>query len=149
MKKLLLCLVLGAAALGCCVMSQRTEPLSAAWGEAWKGRANFLDRDLASEYGDFAVDLTIDDAGKVVGRVGSAELSEATAHSNGSELVIEGLLDSDVFDSGSLSAQGKDHVVLILTSPAEAASEGNLHLKSNGVFDFTMRVCGLKLERSE
>jgi len=49
--------------------------------------------------------------------------------------------------TGSLPAQGKSLFVMILGAPVDAHASGNLHLKSNGVFDFTLRVCGLELAK--
>ena len=50
-----------------------------------------------------------------------------------------------VFDTGSLPDEKKDTAVFILKPPGAAGKDGDLHLKTNLVFDFTMRAgngCG-------
>ena len=149
MKNLVLiaALVLVATALGCCLVSPKPAPPAAALVGVWKGESTFLDRDLAAEYGAFPVAVEIAADGSAKGSIGSAKLAEAVVREREGEFLVEGRLDGDVFASGSLPAQEKSLFVLILTAPVDAHASGNLHLKSNGIFDFTLRVCGLELAK--
>jgi len=146
MKKIAI-LVLLAVAVGCCFLPQERKSAAPSLAGRWSGAATFLDRELASEYGEFPVSIEVHADDSVTGAVGAAQLTEALASEREDDFVVEGLLQGQVFESGSLPSQGKNHVVFVLSPPVEGAIDGNLHLKSNGVFDFTMRVCGLKLAR--
>lgn len=149
MKNLILlaALVLVATALGCCLVSPKPSPPSAGLVGAWRGESTFLDRDLAAEYGAFPVEVAIAADGSATGSIGAARLVEAFVREREGEFVVEGRLDSDVFPTGSLPAQGKSLFVMILPAPVDAHASGNLHLKSNCVFDFTLRVCALELTK--
>ncbi len=149
MKNLILlaALIIVATALGCCLVSPKLVPPAAGLVGAWKGESTFLDRDLAAEYGAFPVAVEIAADGSATGSIGSARLAEALVREREGEFVVEGRLDGDVFPTGSLPAQGKSLFVMILGAPVDAHASGNLHLKSNGVFDFTLRVCGLELAK--
>lgn len=149
MKKPLLLVLIVASLIGCCLVPSKSVPPAATTLGVWSGQARFLDRDLAAEYGPFAVELEIGPDGLASGTIGSASLSAALASERGDELIVEGSLEGDVFATGSLPAQGKSLAVLILSKPSDGRTSGNLHLKSNGFFDFTLRVCALELGRTE
>lgn len=66
----------------------------------------------------------------------------------GGATLVEAELTGKVFDAGSLPDEKKDTIVFILQPPGEAGTDGDFHLKTNLVFDFTMRAGELKLARS-
>lgn len=146
MKKLLVALALLLATIGCCAVSTKRAPPSPALLGAWSGEARFLDRDLASEYGTFAVELELAPDGSATGTVGAATLVDGRVTERETEFLVEARLEGDVFATGSLPPQEKTHAALVLALPKEGRALGNLHLKSNPVFDFTLRVCALELE---
>ncbi len=61
--------------------------------------------------------------------------------------MIEGRLEGPLVERGSLLEEKKDCVVFLLSPPEMAATQGNIHLKTNRTFDVNMRVCGVKLAR--
>jgi hypothetical protein len=63
--------------------------------------------------------------------------------------VVHGRLTGSVFEQGSLPAEGKDCLVILIELGENGSfKDGNIHLKTNFTFDFTMRVGGLVLARS-
>lgn len=148
MKKPLFLALCASALIGCCWLPRRSAPIGSALRGTWSGEAHFLDLTLATEYGVFAVTLTIDGDDVIGGSVGSAKLVDAELESRPEEWIVHAKLEGDVFEQGSLPEQGKDLVVFILSEPTDSTTSGNLHLKSNSMFDFTMRVCGIELARA-
>ncbi len=149
MKKILVCALIGAALLGCCLVSTKSGPSAPELRGTWTGEARFLDRDLAKEYGSFAVDIEVHADDSVSGTLGSAALTDAVALGRAEDFVIKGGLKGHVFEGGTMLDEENDCVVFILSPPAGVATAGNIHLKSNPIFDANMRVCGVELTRKD
>jgi len=114
---------------------------------AWVGEGRFYDRDLKQEYGNFAVAIEIHPDNSVSGNVGGASLAAGVIKSRPNDFVIEADLTGPVFDQGTMPGLKKDTVVFILKPPGDAGTEGNIHLKTNLFFDFSMRVGGVDLQK--
>jgi hypothetical protein len=147
--KTVICALLAAALLGSCSSKFReSDEVGPEIRGTWSGEGRFLDRDLNEEYGRFPVRIEIHEDNSVTGTLGSATLTEAVVKSRPEDFLIDGELEGAVFAEGSLPGEKKDCVVFLLTPPAEAATAGNIHLKTNHTFDVKMRVCGVELSQT-
>ena len=112
------------------------------------GEGRFLDRDLNEEYGRFPIAIEIHADDSVTGTVGAAALFEGVIKSRPEDFLVSASLEGPVHEEGSLPEEKKDCVILIMQPLDATTLEGNVHLKTNFTFDFSMRVCGLELSRS-
>jgi hypothetical protein len=94
------------------------------------------------------VEIEIHPDNSVSGTVGGATLAKGTVTSRPDDFLIEAELTGKIFDAGSLPGERKDTVVFILQPPGDTHTDGDFHLKTNLVFDFTMRAGELKLART-
>lgn len=144
-----ICGLLVAVLLGSCSHLRESDVVGPEIRGTWSGEGRFLDRELAKEYGTFPVGIDVHADNSVSGTVGKATLSAGVVKRRPEDFLIEGRLEGAVFESGSLPAEKKDSVVLILAPPENAATTGDIHLKSGRSFDVRMRVCGVKLARGQ
>lgn len=115
----------------------------------WTGEGWFLDVKLDREYGRFPAIITIHPDNTVSGSVGAASIKEGAVKQRTSDFLVQGRLTGPVFERGTLPAEGKDRVVILIQLDKNGSfKDGNIHLKTNFTFDFTMRVGGLTLTRS-
>ena len=113
----------------------------------WVGKGRFYDRSVNGEYGKFEVTMEIHPDNTVSGSVGGASLADGVIKSRPGDFLIEAELIGQVFDTGSLPGEKKDTVVFILKPPGDAGTDGDFHLKTNLLFDFSMRAGALDLSR--
>lgn len=134
--------------VGCCLVRPLPAPPVSVFAGRWTGEARFLERALAAEHGALAVELECGADGTFAGSLGGVALAdwEALAFESGG-LELRASLAGDVVTGGSLAAQDQRRVVLLLFPERDGRRAGNLHLKSNFVFDPSMRVGALKLLR--
>lgn len=115
---------------------------------AWEGHAWFLDVAL-KEYGAFQVKVEVNEDDRVTGTVGAASIEDGKIRKwrfpPESGMEVTGRLSGPVFEGGPLPDQKKDCVIMMIELEDGAYKDANLHLKTNYYWDFTMRVCGLKL----
>jgi len=116
----------------------------------WTGEGRFFDVDLDEKYGIIPVEIAIR-KDTVLGKFGNASLSETSIAEADYGFEIRGLLDSEFRNTDDLD---KDHLIILLVIPEEnrdrvKSSEANFHLKSNYIFDFSMRVGGANLIRQK
>ncbi len=114
----------------------------------WNGEGWFLDVKLDREYGRFPVAITVHPDNTVHGNLGAASIKEGTIEQTTSHFEVRGRLIGPVFEKGSLPAEGKDCVIMLIQLENGSFKDGNIHLKTNFTFDFTMRVGGLTLTKS-
>jgi len=145
--KTTICTLLAGALLASCSHLQDSADVGPEIRGAWAGEGRFLDRDLNAEYGTFPVVIEVHPDDSVTGTVGVAEVTDGVVKSRPEDFLIEAGLAGPVFPEGSLPRQHKDCVVFLLEPPVDRASTGNLHLKTNHAFDFSMRVCAVELTR--
>ena len=139
MKKIIVLLLAIPLFMGCVHLRQSDDVDPIVQG-AWMGEGHFFDRDLNQEYGNFVVTIEIHPDNSVSGTVGGASLMGGVVKSRPNDFLIEAELTGQVFDAGTLPGLKKDNVVLILNPPGAERTEGNIHLKTNPIFDFSMRV---------
>lgn len=147
MKRIIVLLLTIPLFVGCVHLRQSDDVDPIVQG-AWMGEGHFFDRDLNQEYGNFAVTLEIHPDNSVSGTVGGASLVGGVVKSRPNDFLIEAELTGQVFDAGTLPGLKKDNVVFILNPPGAEGTEGNIHLKTNPLFDFSMRVGGLDLQKA-
>ena len=116
----------------------------------WTGEGRFFDVDLDEEFGNIPVEIAIR-KDTVLGKFGNATLSETSIAEADYGFEVKGLLDSEFSNKGNLD---KDHLIILFVIPEEnrdrvKSSEANVHLKSNYIFDFSMRVGGVNLKREK
>lgn len=115
----------------------------------WVGEGWFLDVKLDREYGRFPLVITIHPDNTVDGNVGAARVMEGVVRERTSDFVVQGRLTGPVFEQGSLPAEDKDCLIILIELDENGSfKDGNIHLKTNFRFDLTMRVGGLTLARS-
>jgi hypothetical protein len=142
MKKIIV-LLLAIPMLMACAHLRESDDVDPIVQGTWIGEGHFYDRDLKQEYGNFAVTIEIHPDNSVSGDVGGASLAGGVIKSRPNDFLIESELTGPVVDQGTLPGLKKDTVVFILKPPGDVGTEGNIHLKTNLIFDFSMRVGGL------
>ena len=113
----------------------------------WTGEGGFLNVDLDKEVGKVIFEIEIKKDNTVSGKIGDARLTETSIGKANYGFEIKGVLDSRIKEKVDLK---KDHVIILLVTPNKNSndvmvSDANFHLKSNYIFDFTMRVGGVLL----
>lgn len=115
----------------------------------WTGNGRFFDRDLNEEVGLVRIEFEIKEDYSIRGKFGEAHLVRTGISNAKYGFAIKGELDSKLNEGFSLD---KDHLVILFVVPDKSdkdvsTSDANFHLKSNYVFDFSMRVGGVQLTK--
>ena len=148
MKRIIVILLLTLPLLAACAHLEESDEVDPIVHGIWIGKGRFYDQHLDAEYGKVRVEIEIHPDNSVSGTVGGAFLERGAIKSRPNDFLIEAELIGKVFDAGSLPGEKKDTVVFILKPPGDAGTDGDFHLKTNVVFDFTMRAGELKLARA-
>ena len=113
----------------------------------WEGQGNFYNVNFSIEHGSVEIDLRIDDALNISGSVGSAQISgaELTVDDWNDGYKIEAKVEGRMFPGKSFE---KDYVVFLLKEPEGGVIQGDFHVKSNLIFDFTMRPGAISLRKN-
>ena len=119
----------------------------------WTGEGGFLDVDLDKEVGKVMLEIEIKKDNTVSGKIGDARLTETSIGKANYGFEIKGVFDSPL-DSRIKKNKDikKNHLIILLVTPIKnnndvMVSDANFHLKSNYIFDFTMRVGGVLLTK--
>ncbi len=115
----------------------------------WTGEGRFLDAALDKDLGKVPLEVEINSDSTVAVGIGDARLTQTSIKKAGYGFEIHGILDSRIRKN---KAEKKDHLILLLVTPVKdkdgvLMSDANFHLKSNYVFDLTMRVGGVMLKK--
>jgi hypothetical protein len=115
----------------------------------WAGEGRFLDIDLNNEVGVVKIEIEIKEDNTILGKIGEAQIINTSIIEAKYGFEIKGELDSKLKKGSDLD---KDHLIILLVLPEEnrvdvATSDANFHLKSNYIFDFSMRVGGVILKK--
>ena len=143
-KKGLVLLMMVVPALACAGIKESNEVDPIMLG-AWAGQGRFFDEGLAKEYGDFPIAIRIHPDHSVSGTIGGATLTDGVITSRPDDFQIRGHLSGEVFDRGSLPAEKKDCAAFVVHRPHDSTIEGEIHLKTNLLFDIAMREARLTL----
>jgi hypothetical protein len=111
----------------------------------WTGQGRFYNADFQKQHGSIPFDLTVSPDLVLSGTAGGAAITPARGERHGQQVDFELLLTGDVLPGTDFK---KDHLVLVVTRADGAAVSGDFHLKSNFVFDLTMRPGALELKRA-
>ncbi|MDH3323218.1 MAG: hypothetical protein OEM04_09525 [Flavobacteriaceae bacterium] len=116
----------------------------------WTGEGNFLDVKLNYEIGKVIIEMEIKEDHTIVGRIGDAKLVDTNIRKANFGFTIRGKLDSKFKKDSDLE---KDHLIILLVLPEKdreksTTSSANFHLKSNYIYDSSMRVGGVLLTKT-
>ena len=115
----------------------------------WTGEGGFLDVNLDKEVGKVMIEIEIINDNTVSGKIGDARLTKTSIEKANYGFEIKGVLDSRIKKNKNVK---KNHLIILLVTPLKNSndvmvSDANLHLKSNYIFDFNMRVGGVMLTK--
>jgi hypothetical protein len=110
----------------------------------WEGVGVFSDSTLQAEAGPVPLTAEIAADGSGSGRMGKATLREVRVGQSRRYVEVRALLDTPVAAHRRLD---KDRLVLVITRLDSATAESEFHLKSNFLFDPTMREGRITLKR--
>jgi len=112
----------------------------------WTGEGKFSNLDLIKDSITFKFEIEINKDNTISGMVGDARLTKTSIAKANYGFEIKGILDSKLIKDKVLSAKDlkKNHLVIILVIPKEnnkdvTISNANFHLKSNYLYDFSIR----------
>ena len=116
----------------------------------WSGEGHFLDIELDKEIGKVWVEFEILPDNSVRGKIGEARLVDTEIYPASYGFEIAARLDAPIKKGVDLD---KDYLYILLVIPDNKAgnissSDANFHLKSNTIFDFSMRVGGVTLKKA-
>lgn len=115
----------------------------------WSGQGRLMDRDRDRAYGPMQVAVVISPRGLLTARIGEAELTDVEIETAKFGFLVSGKLLAPV-KAGKQLQKPWAYILMVFPeeNPEQAHSlESNFHLKSNRVFDFSMYVGGVRLER--
>lgn len=110
----------------------------------WIGSGRFYNREFQDAFGSVGFELQIERDLTMSGTVGSAVLTPVKPRVEAGAVVYAATLRGEIRPG---SAFQKDHMVLLLTATGPTRMTGDFHLKSNFVFDWSMRPGELVLTR--
>ena len=119
----------------------------------WTGEGGFLNVDFNKEVGKVMLEIEINKDNTVSGKIGNARLMETSIKKVNYGFEIKGILDSRLDSRINKNKDlKKNHLIILLVTPIKNSndvmvSDANFHLKSNYIFDFTMRVGGVLLTK--
>ena len=113
----------------------------------WEGQGYFYNVDFGIEHGTVEFELKIDEDFNVSGTIGSAQISgaEMTVDTWNGGYKIEATIEGKIFPG---KAFDKKYVVFLLKTPQGRNIQGDFHVKSNLIFDFTMRPGAISLQKN-
>ncbi|NQV13814.1 hypothetical protein HQ531_00040 [bacterium] len=105
---------------------------------SWNGEGRFYNVKLSAEVGKLSFQLEIKPDFSITGQVGNATLRDAKLsvdeHNGG--YMIKGQLEGKIFTGSDFH---KKNVIFLMHIPEGDEINGDFHLKSNFIFDFSMR----------
>ncbi len=115
----------------------------------WEGEGILLDTDVTEKMGKIPIRITIESDEKIELSIGNTFVIDPKIKKAGFGFEIFGLLDSEINDDIPLN---KSHLIILLVIPKDGSDEINysladFHLKTNYMFDFSMRVGGVHLKK--
>ena len=115
----------------------------------WSGNGHFLDSDIRVKVGEIPVEIQISQDGNLSVKFDNYDVRDVKIFPAKYGFEIRGKLDSFTKNGVELK---KDKLVILLVLPESdkefvTSSDSNFHLKSNFIFDFGMRVGGVKLKK--
>lgn len=116
----------------------------------WTGTGNFLNISFNQEMGDIDFKVNITQNSEVRVFIGDTEIDHPEITKADYGFALKGTLKGPLKNGTPLT---KDKIIILLVFPAitgetTRVSEANFHLKSNFVFDFTMKVGGVTLTKT-
>lgn len=133
------------AALAAPLAARAEGPDAAKLAGHWTGQGRFYDADVQKRHGSIPFDLSVSPDLVLSGTVGGAAIRPARGKRHRQQVDFELLLTGDVLPGADFK---KDHLVLVITGATGEAVSGDFHLKSNFIFDLTMRPGALELRRA-
>lgn len=115
----------------------------------WQGQGRLLDTDVSEKMGEIPIRITIESDGKIEISIGNTFVIEPKIKKAGFGFEIFGILDSEINNAVHLN---KTHLIILLVVPKDSADDidyslADFHLKTNYMFDFSMRVGGVHLKK--
>ena len=111
----------------------------------WQGTANFFKPELAEKIGPVDLTLEFKDARLISGKVGAATLGAAPVSTSRGTLQLNAKVTGRIGPAPELE---KARFILMVTSLKDTLAIGELHLKSNSIFDPRVREARVSLSRS-
>lgn len=102
----------------------------------WVASGRFYNQAFQHEFGSVDFDLQIDKDWTLRGHVGSSSITPVKPTLEGQTIVYAATLQGAIRPGSSFA---KDRLVLLLTSAEGGKISGDFHLKSNFIFDWSMR----------
>jgi len=115
----------------------------------WTGEEFFLDSETNRKFGKVTFEIEIKEDNEIIGTIGEARLTNTSIAPANYGFEIRGILNEKIKSDSDLN---KDHLIILLVLPEEnreeaTRSDANFHLKSNYVFDSTLKVGGVMLTK--
>ncbi|HEX6048702.1 MAG TPA: hypothetical protein VFZ21_05530 [Gemmatimonadaceae bacterium] len=111
----------------------------------WSGTGTFFSADLRKKVDSIPFELEIDPDRAGKGRVGEVLLSDVLVKPNRNYLEVRGRLARPISSDPALD---KDRLVLVITELGDSTMNAEFHLKTNFVYDLTMREGRVALTRT-
>jgi hypothetical protein len=113
----------------------------------WTGVGGFMDMKFAKSMGDVPFNILITKDHEITGTIGEAQINNMKISVASYGFGIKGILNSTIKEGVDFD---KDHIIILLVLPEDnrqnvSSSSANFHLKTNYIFDFSMRVGGVQL----
>lgn len=149
----LLFIIVGTLLLGCSGPSQNKNIVESnpfLVGK-WSGEGSFMDVKLDIDIGKIWIEFEIFDDNSVLGKIGDAKIINTKLYEADYGFEISGELSTKVKKGNDLD---KDHIFILIVIRDNnvgdiKTSEANFHLKGNSIFDFDMKVGGVRLVKEQ
>ena len=142
MKRLVLCMTL--CLLTACAQEEFTGSCPELYG-SWEGSGRLFNVKTNDLIGEIPFSIAVHPDNSVSGDLGDSHLVDARIEEWRYGYRVKGALEGDVKKGVKLD---KDCLFILLSSVDEEKIDGDFHIKSNFVFDFSMEVGGFTLTRS-
>ena len=110
----------------------------------WSGTGTFFSADLRKKVDSIPFELEIDSDRSGKGRVGEVALRDVLVKPSRNYVEIRGRLARPISSDPALA---KDRVVFVITALGDSTMNAEFHLKTNVVYDLTMREGRVMLTR--
>jgi hypothetical protein len=116
----------------------------------WEGQGRLMDVNVTDKVGDIHIKIVIEDDQNITLSLGDIEAKNVKIKKANFGFEILGELPEEISKTYPLK---KSHAIILLVLPEENRDQtdfslGNFHLKTNYTFDFSMRVGGVKLQKT-
>ena len=115
----------------------------------WEGQGWLLDTDVSEKMGEISFSVNIESDEKIEISIGNTFVIDPKIKKAGFGFEIFGILNSEINDEVHLN---KTHLIILLVIPSDNSDKmsnslADFHLKTNYMFDFSMRVGGVHLKK--